>query len=151
MFLRECGEWGCGPAARVVTATAYFAGLVRAGTLVPARLDMERVTYHDPCRLARDLDETEPARELIAAMGLGLNEMFLSKRMTKCCGGVIIDRHSPKLTAMTAKGRWEDAKRTGAGTLITACPGCLDVLGKAAPEGMRIADILVLLARSCGV
>jgi Fe-S oxidoreductase len=151
MLIRECGEWACGPAARVVTATSYFADLVRSGALTPSKLEMRPVTYHDPCRLARDLDETKPARELIAAMGLQLNEMFLRERMTKCCGGVILDSHSPRLADMTARGRWEDAKRTGASTLVTACAGCLDILGKVTPGEMDIDDILVLLARSCGV
>ncbi len=151
LFIRECGEWGCKPAAEVVTATAFFAGLLKSGQLHPAPLAPGAVTFHDPCRLARDLDETGPAREIIAATGLELKEMFRRGRDTKCCGGVVLQGHSPKLTGLTSAGRWEDAARTGATTLVTACPGCRDVLKKTAPEGMKVEDIFVLLARACGV
>lgn len=151
MFVRECGEWGCAPAAKVVTATSFFAGLVKSGKLKPEPLALGRVTFHDPCRLARDLDESQPSRDLVAAMGLDFKEMFLHGRMTKCCGGVILNNHSPQLTDLTSVGRWEDAARTGAKTVITACPGCHDVLGKKTPEGMKVEDIFVLLAKACGV
>ena len=151
MFIRECGEWGCKPTAAVVTATSYFAELVKSGKLKPQALVSGSVTFHDPCRLARDLEETAPAREIIAAMGLNLKEMFLHGAMTKCCGGVVLDRHSPGLTDLTSAGRWEDATRTGATLLITACPGCSGVLGKKTPAGMKCEDLFVLLAQACGL
>jgi Fe-S oxidoreductase len=150
-FIRECGEWGCAPKAKVVTATAFIAGLVREGALKPSPLALGPVTFHDPCRLARDLEETEPARELISAMGLELKEMFLHGPMTTCCGGTVLGAHSPQLTSLTAVRRRADAARTGASTLVTACPGCLDVLSGAKTEDMAVEDIFVLLARACGL
>ncbi|MCX7027377.1 MAG: (Fe-S)-binding protein [Spirochaetes bacterium] len=150
-LIRECGEWSCAPKAKVVTATAFIAGLVREGRLKPSPLALGTVTFHDPCRLARDLEETGPARELIAAMGLEFREMFLHGPMTTCCGGIVLGAHSPKLTALTAARRRADAARTGASVLVTACPGCLDVLGGAKAEGMAVEDIFVLLARACGL
>ncbi len=150
-LIRECGEWGCAPTAKVVTATAFIAGLVRDGKLKPSTLAMGPVTFHDPCRLARDLEETGPARELLAAMGLELKEMFLRGAMTTCCGGTALKAHSPQLASMTAARRRADAVRTGASTLVTACPGCRAVLDGASAEGVAVEDIFVLLARACGL
>ena len=149
MFKHQYTEWDCAPAPEIVTATSFIAGLIADGKLKPKKMDMT-VTYHDPCRLARDLDEYEPAREIIAAMGLSLHEMFLNRRMTKCCGGEVLRSHAPHLTELTGEGRWADASRTGAGTVLTACPGCLDVLGKNIPDGMEIVDLFALLAEACG-
>jgi Fe-S oxidoreductase len=201
-FIRECGEWGCKPAAEVLTATSYFAGLLKSGRLAPAPaaasvaatpgvspvgaasaaavqgvspagvasaaatpgvspagarpssaappLAPGAVTFHDPCRLARDLDETAPAREILAALGLEFREMYRHGRDTKCCGGVALNAHSPKLTDLTSAERWKDALRTGASTLVTACAGCRDLLKKSTPPGCATEDIFVLLADACG-
>jgi Fe-S oxidoreductase len=108
------------------------------------------VTFHDPCRLARDLDETAPAREILAALGLEFREMYRHGRDTKCCGGVALNAHSPKLTDLTSAERWKDALRTGASTLVTACAGCRDLLKKSTPPGCATEDIFVLLADACG-
>ena len=106
------------------------------------------VTFHDPCRLARDLEETSPAREIIAATGLTLKEMFLNKNNTRCCGGEVLSAHSGFITKKTAALRVEDAKRAGAEAIITACPGCCDVLNRG-ETGMPVTDLFELLNSCC--
>jgi len=149
LFKHEYPAWGCALVPNVVTATAYFNDLVSRGVLKPSPLGAMKVSFHDPCRLARDLHETEEARHLIEAMGLELHEMFLHGEMTKCCGGEVLKSHSPHLAAMTADGRWQDFSRTGADVLLTACPGCSDVLGCAVPPGKALEDLFGLLAKAC--
>ena len=107
----------------VVTATSFVAGLIDAGKL-NIRRQSGRVTYHDPCRLARDLDETEAARHIIAAMGYELSEMLESRKLTRCCGGQVLAAHAPEIVEKMAASRAEEAARTGAEILVTACPGC---------------------------
>lgn len=142
MFKQNYPAWGIPINARVVTATAFAAELVRNGSLKPKRA-AGIVTYHDPCRLARDLEETEPARELIEAMGYTLKEMFQSRKITKCCGGEVLAAHAPELVQKMACNRKADAERTGAELLITACPGCSAILSSV--EGMEVKDLFVLL------
>ena len=137
-------EWGIELKPEVVTATSFVADLVASGALKPAALAME-ASYHDATPLARDLAEHEPARAMIAAMGISLREMFLNRRMAKCCGSEIFKVYAPQLARLTAEGRWDDVRRAGATRLITADPQALDVLSCAVPEGMRLDDLFSLL------
>ena len=140
-------RWNCAPSAKVQTATSYVAELLASGKLkVKKQCKDLKVTYHDPCKLARDLDETEPARQIIAAIGADFHEIFLNKKDTKCCGNECLASHAPQYTLMTARARIEQAEATGANTLLVSCPGCLDVFATGRQEGnIPIKDLFVLL------
>jgi Fe-S oxidoreductase len=147
-FLKQdCPRWGLDPGAEVCTVTAWLAEQVKAGALKVKKPCAAAVTFHDPCRLARDLEETEPARELLKACGAELKEMFLNRDQGRCCGGEVMTSHSPQVTALIAATRLDDAKRTGADVCITACPGCSQVLG--AQGGDFVKNILELLDECC--
>ena len=148
-FKHQCGEWDLMGDIKVVTATAFVADLIAQGRLTVGKLDVTSATFHDPCRLARDLDETQPARDIIAAMGIELKEMFLNRKLTKCCGGVVLRESYGKLAADMAKARWAEADSTGARLLITACPACSENASAHVPENMVTADLFVLLDRAC--
>lgn len=141
--------WGCELQADVVTATSFMAGLIKDGKLSVKKLFFKDVTYHDPCKLSRDLDETQSARDILAAMGMEIKEMLLNGKWTKCCGTEILQEHSAPVADLTAGSRWGDAQRIGAKTMVTACPGCFDVFSLRVPEGMQIMDLFVLLDKSC--
>lgn len=143
MFRQEYPLWGLEIPAEVITATSFAAELLHEGRLHIKKTD-GTAAYHDPCRLARDLEETEPARELIRAMGYELCEMIQSGKLTKCCGGVVLDAHSPDISKLTAESRLSDAERIGAGMLITACPGCTSVLKKGAGK-VEVKNLFVLM------
>lgn len=148
-FKRECEEWGLLEGLEVCTATAYVEELIGAGKLRPRQAEAgAEATLHDPCRLARDLDETGPARGILRAMGYSIREMFLSGKDTKCCGGPVLQETRPEIARMVSEARWEDARATGAALLVTACPACLHVM-REAPAGMRLQDLFVLLNAAC--
>lgn len=147
-FKHEYPQWGCALKAQVVTATAFVAQLLKEGKLVPQAKAAE-VTYHDSARLARDLDEHQPARDILAACGVKLDEMFLNKRMAKCCGSSIFKAYAPELALLTAQGRWEDAQRTAAGIMTVACPESYEVLAAAIPQGWELTDVFSLLDARC--
>jgi Fe-S oxidoreductase len=142
--------WNAALSAEVVTATSFFAELVKAGKLNPRPVRLPPAAYHDPSRLARDLDETQPARELLAAMGIEPKEMFLSKKMTRSTGGEVLAAHSPWIVRQMAADRWDDAARQGVSVIIASCPGSYDILSAYKPEGKEVRDIFSLLAESCG-
>ena len=147
-FLKQdCPRWGLEPFGEVFTATAYLAGLAESGALKVIKPWKGTVTFHDPCRLSRDLEETEPARALLKACGAELKEMFLNRDSTRCCGGEVMASHSPRVTELIAGTRLDDAKRTGAELCITACPGCSQVLGSGG--GDFVKNILELLDECC--
>lgn len=148
-FIRhQCAEWDILPDMELLTATAYCAELIRSGKLVLETIGLD-ATFHDPCHLSRDLDETGAAREILAALGIRLKEMFLHGRMSKCCGGPVMRETNPQITRKMAAAIWYDAAFVGAETMITACPGCSRILGESVPEGCRQEDLFVLLAAAC--
>ncbi len=146
---QEYPAWECGLKPEVQTATAFMAELIREGKLRPGKIETGLTTFHDPCKLSRDLDEVNEAREILSAMGIHITEMLLNRKWTKCCGTEILKAHSPNITELTAGGRWDDARRLGIRTMVTACPGCYDVLGEHTPEGLEVKDIFMLLAEAC--
>lgn len=140
-------EWGI-LKAEVVTATAFMETLIAEKRLQPKKLGIS-AAYHDPCRLARDLDETEPTRNIMAAMGIDLHELFLNRKLTKCCGGAVLRQTFPTLQKEVAEARWGDVALEKMSLLITACPCCYENMKVSAPEGMEIKDLFVLLNRAC--
>lgn len=143
-FKHEYKEWGIELTAEVVTATAYIADLVAQGKLAITKQE-GKVTFHDGSRLARDLDEHEPSRAVIEAMGFELSEMFLNRRLSKCCGTSLFAEYSPTLATMVAQGRWADAQRTDAKMLLSSCPQSYLALSRAVPEGYVLKDLFMLL------
>lgn len=149
-FLKRQGdEWDLLGDIRVATATAFVDDLIKAGKLKPGKAAVDSAVFHDPCRLARDLDETQPARDILSAMGVAVTEMFLNRKLTKCCGGAVLAANFPDLAKKTAEARWTDAVEAGGATLVVACPSCRRVMGGAAPEGMALRDIFELLDEAC--
>jgi len=141
-------EWGCEVKADVETVTSFISKLIEDGKLKPAKQTGD-VTYHDDSRLARDLDEHEPARNIIKAMGYNLHEMFLNRRLAKCCGSSLFKAYEPKLALLTSEGRWDDVKNININTLITASPQVIDVMGENVPEGMSLKNLFVMLDKAC--
>lgn len=134
--------------ADVVTATEYVAALVKDGKLAPKKLGL-KAAYHDPERLARDLDETEAAREIMAAMGVEVAELFLNKKLTKSCGSAVMAQTHPAIVAEMAAARWSDVAFLDGTSLITSCPVSYSIMSADVPAGMEIEDLFVLLNSAC--
>jgi heterodisulfide reductase subunit D len=112
-----------------------------------------KVTYQDPCRLARYDGVTEEPRTLLLAIPeLELVEMKRSGRDAMCCGSsswVSCSRVNKKIQVE----RLGEAVSTGAQALVTACPKCnihlkcalrdRDVAGP-----IDVVDLVTLLARA---
>ena len=144
----EYPEWNISPAAQIVTATAFVAGLLEKGKLKPANLDQE-VTLHDAGALSRDLDEVQPARDILASMNLTLKEMFLNRDLSRSSGGALFSCYSRDIAPMLSAARWDDARRSGVSTLVSEAPGSYVALSETVPEDMNLIDIFELLAQAC--
>ena len=143
LFLHEYKDWGI-DLPEIVTATAFVDELIKTGKLMPRREALP-VTYHDGSRLARDLEEHQPARDILAAMGSPVVEMFQNRNLARCCGSALMGRMLPEIWERIARGRWEDAKRTGAKVLVAACPQSTEALCATVPEGYRYQDLFQML------
>ena len=114
----------------------------------------ERLTYHDPCYLARVNGITAAPRRLLTGGDVSpsssLQEMPRRGRGTACCGAgggrMWFDDRSDERIGI---GRVTEALATGAETIAVSCPFCLTmmsdgVIGKESDAAVR--DIAELLA-----
>jgi heterodisulfide reductase subunit D len=110
-----------------------------------------KVTYHDPCQLAKVGNVCDQPREIIESIpGIEFVEMYQGNReYTMCCGRYPFEL--PELSTATALDRVRDAQAVGAKTIITACSFCKWNLhrasGKIDPE-IRVVDIVEVVAQS---
>jgi L-lactate dehydrogenase complex protein LldE len=113
----------------------------------PAQKDGEpgnSFTYHDSCHMCRLLGLREEPRRLLSNIDISLHEM---KESDHCCGfGGIFSLRMPEVsTAMTAE-KLRQAAEAGAGTVITADPGCLmQMRSLAGEDGPAIRHLALIL------
>jgi len=125
--------------------TQYLAWLIEEGRLEMARPVETRVTYHDPCFLARHNGEVAGPRQVLQSIpGLTLAEMGRSGPDTLCCGGgggrMWLET---KAGERFADGRIQEALSTGATILATACPFCIACLEDSL-KGLKERELTVM-------
>jgi len=114
-----------------------------------------KVTYHDPCRLARMDDIIDEPRFLLGAVpGLELVEMERRGKDALCCGSSNFVSCS-RANKLIQVERLNEAIGTGADMLLTACPKCNIHLRCAMRDqdtsgDIEIKDMITLLAESAG-
>ncbi len=121
VFMREYKEWGVTPAVNCVTETAYLANLLKEGRLT-AKQTGKHVVYQDPFQLARDLEETEPAREVIGAYAI-CDEMLCHGKDTMWAGNLLMNEWMPDVMLKVAADRINNALGVKADTIVTASVG----------------------------
>ncbi len=99
-----------------------------AGLVAPRRPLAVRVTYHDPCHLARGQGVREAPRRLLRAIpGLDLVEMAEADR---CCGGAgTFALTHPETSLLILERKVANAAATGATIVASGCPACLLQIG----------------------
>jgi len=143
------------PNIRPMHTTEYFAELIRAGKLKPLPLE-SRVTYHDPCDLARNGGVYDAPRDVLRAIpALTLLEAAERRESGLCCGGGgNVEPVAPEHVNRVAADTLEKLTLPGAQILATACPQCLRVFERSAKETknpITVLDIAEVIARSLGV
>lgn len=139
VLLREYKEWGIAVTAKVYTFTAYLSKLIKGGSIKPKKSEAE-YTYQDSPLLARDLEETEKARNVLASCGT-LREMLVNSGATILAGNLIMNEYMPEVMAHVAEDRWQNAKGVGAVTVVTACPAEYVMLKATKPASMNLKTI----------
>ncbi len=88
----------------------------------------ERVTYHDPCNIARQKWIINQPRELLRAFCADYVEMTPSGADNICCGGgggtVSIDEIRPYRTTIGGKAKADQIRATGAKYVVAPCANC---------------------------
>lgn len=127
----------------VIHHTALLADLIATRRLDVAPLG-RKLTYHDPCYLARYNGETEPARLALRGIGITVVEMQRAGREARCCGAgggaaftdIPGERRIPDM-------RMDDAEATEAEAVVVACPNCMNMLGTT--NRMPVLDLAELV------
>lgn len=116
----------------------------------------ERVTYHDPCYLARYNGEVLAPRDVMRAIGLDLHDMPRCGTNTFCCGagGGRIWMDTSNEEQRTSEQRIEEALALGGVRyFVTACPkdytmysDAVKTLGK--EDQLQVKDLIELVAEA---
>jgi Fe-S oxidoreductase len=134
----------------VIHHTEVLARLISEGRLAPTRDEGLTITYHDSCYLARHNDVLAAPRELVSAVGQGV-EMERSGKQTFCCGAGGAHMWMEERANQINDNRVREAAGTGAGTLAVACPFCTVMLDdgvQGAGADLRVADVATLLVEA---
>jgi len=131
-----------------------LASLLASGDLMKQRSIDRRVTYHDPCYLARYSKVTAAPREVLAAIGAELVEMPRNGANTFCCGagGGRIWMDDSGLAERPSEQRIrEAAELTGVTDFVTACPKDLTMYTAAVKatgheDRLLVSDLIELVA-----
>ena len=138
----------------VLHHSTFLAELVAKGALTLSKsTETRKLTYHDPCYLARYNNEIDAPRALLKSIGIQVREMDRSGLRGRCCGG----GGGAPLTDVPGKQRIpdiriHDALSIDAELVAVACPQCTAMLEGVADgkDWLRpeVLDIAELLARS---
>jgi len=116
----------------------------------------EKVTYQDPCRLARHMGIWKEPRDILAATGFELVEMQRNKTQALCCGTSCWTACG-RVNKQIQTERLMQAKATGAEMLVTGCIKCQIHLKCAQKDRMlqddiniEIRDMTTLVAEQIG-
>jgi len=138
---------------KVVHYTQLIADLIRQGRLKLTNELNSKLTYHDPCYLGRyNSVYMEPRRILQAIPKAKLEEMERSRDTGFCCGGgggLMWIEEQPGTTKINQM-RLEDVLKTGAETVVTTCPYCLQMFEdsiehKGIKDSLKARDLVELV------
>ena len=139
VMMREYKEWGIALNCEVVTFTSFVAELIASGALKVKKSDMVFTPQDSPI-LARDLEETEPIRAILASCG-EVNEMLLNREHTQLAGNLVMNEYMPEAIEQVAKDRWTNALNMNAKVLVTATTAEYVMLEKTKPEGVELMKL----------
>jgi len=113
----------------VVNIMEYTLKCLKDGSLkVKSGAIKERVTYHDPCNIARSGWIINQPREILEAICSDYVDMTPMGTKNYCCGGgggtVSIDEIRQFRTIVGGKTKAEQIKRTGAKYVVAPCANC---------------------------
>ncbi|WP_245578149.1 (Fe-S)-binding protein [Alicyclobacillus herbarius] len=152
-FKNEYPDFGW-QAEEVWHSTQFAAKLLQEGRIRPERRVDQVVTYHDSCYLGRYNGIYDPPRYILESIpGVRLVEMERNRQNSMCCGagggGMFKEESGTRINVMRA----EQALKTGATVVGTACPYCMTMLidgtkAHGAEDRMQTFDVIELLAMS---
>ncbi|HEY7586699.1 MAG TPA: (Fe-S)-binding protein [Candidatus Deferrimicrobiaceae bacterium] len=151
-FRNEYPQFGVN--VEVIHHSVLLRDLVAQGKLAPSKQVNLLVAFHDSCYLGRHNDFYDAPREALAAVpGITINEMEKNRERGFCCGagggGMWLELPGKRINHL----RFDQAMRTGANAIGSACPYCLIMFDDAVKfnnmdESVQTKDISEIIAES---
>lgn len=144
----------------VINYLQFLEQMIAEGTLKldPSKLDGSTVTYHDPCYLGSANKVYNAPRSIIRNLGPKFIEMERHKSFALCCGagGAQMFKEAEKGDKEIFLERTEEALRTRADIIATACPFCMTMMTdgikyKNQEETVKNYDIAELIVKSLNI
>ena len=141
----------------VVNISEYTVDALRRGRLKLNRDAItDRVTYHDPCNLARSGWIVEQPREILRSFCRDYVDMEPKGADNFCCGGgggtVSVDEIRPYRTKVTGALKAEQIRKTGARLVVAPCANCKKQLREVCEDhglaGVQIVGLHDLLYKA---
>jgi len=113
----------------IIHIVQFFKKLIEEGKLRFEKSTPEqfrKITIHDPCLIARNLNDTESIRFILNKIpDLEITEPLYNKEYVHCCGWSGTAHWADRdLAIREAQNRINELKETGTNIFITACPLC---------------------------
>jgi Fe-S oxidoreductase len=140
----------------VINYTQFLNKSIVEGSLKvdPSVFKDARITYHDPCYLGRANSIYSEPRSILGSLTGNLVEMNRNQSFALCCGagGAQMFKEAEPGKKEVFLERTEDALKTGADIIATACPFCMTMLTdgikyKNKEEEIKNYDIAELIAQ----
>ena len=139
----------------VVHHTEFIKQLIDEGRIKIQNQLKETATFHDSCYLGRHSGIYEQPREILKALGMELKEMKRSRNFSFCCGAgggmMWMEEEGERMNRV----RTEQANKTGAKDIVTACPFCMIMLDDGVKDlsledKNEVLDIVQLVEKALG-
>jgi len=137
----------------VHTITERVARYIREGRLkLKQGTVKDRVTFHDPCNVARRGGVVQAPRDILSALGVDFVEMHPHGIANYCCGGgggLGATAEFGRVRMAMGRAKADQIRRTGAQVVVTACFNCLTQIRSLSKEydlGVEVKNILELVA-----
>ncbi|MCK4279244.1 MAG: (Fe-S)-binding protein, partial [Candidatus Thorarchaeota archaeon] len=149
-LFRDYPKLGIDLGVEVMHITQLLKELIDKSTIVPRPTEHHPiVTWHDPCHLGRHMGIYDEPRAVISKLPVDLVEMETTRENAWCCGaGGGAKAAYNDWSVETSRKRIEQALRTGAELIVTACPFCTRNLRDGSSEdGPPVIDLTELVDR----
>ena len=140
---------------KVVHEAEFLDELIQAGRLKPRNAINERITYHDPCYMARHNRQWDGARNALRAIpGTEVEDVDQSKNRTFCCGagGGCMWKEEHEGSRINQK-RFDQLSVANPKTVAVGCPFCMTMMedalkSRSLEDSMRVRDLIEIVAES---